>query len=142
MATEQEKAAVRRWFVEGTNPAIFDEVLAPDVVMSMKGMEQPLKGVEAVKQLGMTMGTAFPDLFLSVDQMTDQGDTITVHWTGQGTHTGDLRLPTGVTVPPTGKRVTFTATDTVRVSGGKIIEDRSGFDVEDLLQQLGVNTAS
>ena len=103
MATEQEKAAVRRWFVEGTNPAIFDEVLAADVVMSMKGMEQPLKGVEAVKQLGMTMGTAFPDLFLTVDQMTDQGDTITVHWTGQGTHTGELRLPTGVAVPPTGK---------------------------------------
>ena len=95
MATEQEKAAVRRWFVEGTNPAIFDEVLAPDVVMYMKGMEQPLKGVEAVKQLGTTMGTAFPDLLLTVDQMTDRDDTITVHWMGQGTHTGDLRLPTG-----------------------------------------------
>jgi len=142
MATEQDKAAVRRWFVDGArDSSVFDQVLAPNVVMHVGGMPEPLRGVEEVKGLQKMMSSAFPDLNLTVDEMVDQGDTITVQWSGKGTHAGELRAPNGMTIPPTGKRVTFNATDIVRVADGKIVDDQSGFDIPGLLGQLGPRIA-
>ena len=45
-------------------------------------------------------------------------------------------------IPATGKRVTFSGITINRVSGGKVVEDRTNFDQLGLMQQLGAIPAA
>ena len=42
-------------------------------------------------------------------------------------------------LPPTGKHVTFTEIDIIRIAGGKLVERWAETDMLSLLQQLGVD---
>ena len=55
-----------------------------------------------------------------------------------GTHTGSLRSPDGVEVPPTGKQFDFPFVGVFRVQGGKIRSIRIYYDQIELFTQLGL----
>ena len=55
-----------------------------------------------------------------------------------GTHTGPLRSPAGVEIPPTGKQFDFPFVGIFHVQGGKIRSIRIFYDQIELFTQLGL----
>lgn len=132
MATEDNKALVRRFYEEGVhNPSLFDELLAPTYVLHLPG-SPPISGVEHAKQLMVAYTTAFPDLQLTTEDMVAEADKVAIRNTWRGTHQGVFQG-----LPPTGKGVTFTGSDTFRLAGGKIAEQWADLDALGLMRQLG-----
>jgi predicted ester cyclase len=74
---------------------------------------------------------AFPDVTVEIDELVADGDRVAVATTFTGTHTGSL-----MGVEPTGRRVSVTGIDIVRVEGGRIVEHRGLTDVVGLMRQL------
>jgi predicted ester cyclase len=73
-----------------------------------------------------------PDLTLTVDDVFAASDRAALRWTARGTHRADL-----MGVPATGREVTLTGIDILRVVDGKIVERWAEFSGIELLQQLG-----
>src|SRR5262249_55217996 len=76
-----------------------------------------------------------PDLRMTADQMSVQGNIVTVQWTAQGTHTG---RGNGL-MKPTGKRIFMHGSSRFRVVNGKIAEVWNEYDCDEIFRQLGVN---
>jgi ketosteroid isomerase-like protein len=55
-----------------------------------------------------------------------------------GTNTGPLQLPTGETLPATGKQVRIRSCDVATVDGGRITTHRFYYDQMEFLGQLGL----
>lgn len=127
MSIEQNKAIVRRYFEEfhtGRATTILEQIVASDLV-------------EPTREATDRLRTAFPDYELAIDTQIAEGDTVATIWTGRGTHQGEWASPMGP-VAPTGTPVTWTATTTLRVVDGKIVDVLgSNWDHLGILQQLG-----
>lgn len=127
MSAEENKAVVRRYFEEfhdRREHGILEEIVAPDL------LEPTRRATEMVL-------TAFPDYRITVEDQVAGGDKVATVWTATGTHEGEWESPAG-TIAPTGRQVTWTATTTLRLSGGRISEViASSWDHLSILQQLG-----
>jgi ketosteroid isomerase-like protein len=66
------------------------------------------------------------------------GDTAIDEGYFGGMHSAPLHLPSGQTVPPTGRRVRTRGADLAQVVDGHIVEHRFYFDQMELLEQLGL----
>jgi predicted ester cyclase len=84
-----------------------------------------------VKQFFTTFRDAFPDVSVEIDELVAEGDRVAVATTFTGTHEGEL-----MGVSPTGRRVSVTGIDMVRVAGGRIVEHRGLTDIVGLMRQL------
>ena len=73
-----------------------------------------------------------PDLRVVIDDMIAEDDKVTVRYTIEGTHEGDL-----FGILPTGRRVCTESFTVERVSDGKIREHWRITDSLDMMQQLG-----
>jgi steroid delta-isomerase-like uncharacterized protein len=111
--------------------ATLDRFFAPDVVSHDMPPGFP-QGVEGVRRFFQTFRDAFPDVTVRVDEVVVEGDRAAVATTIEGTHTGEL-----LGMAPTGRRVSVTGIDLVRVAGGRIVEHRGLTDTVGLLRQLG-----
>jgi predicted ester cyclase len=124
--SEDNKAVVSRCFQEfhdGREHAILEEIMTPDL----------LEGTRHVTQMLLT---AFPDYRLTIEEQIAEGDKVATFWTGSGTHEGQWESPAG-TIAPTGRRVRWTATTTLRLSEGRISEViATSWDHLGILQQL------
>ena len=89
-------------------------------------------GREGHKQVLQLWRTAFPDLRLTVDDVFAASDRAALRWTARGTHAAAL-----MGMPPTGREVTLTGIDILRVVDGKIVERWGEFNGIEMLQQLG-----
>lgn len=138
MSTEESKAAARRVYGTLNNAlrtgdlAALDEVIAANAVDHNPAPGQA-PGLEGIKRAFGVFRVAFPDLHFTVEDLIAEGDRVACRITTRGTHTGDFQG-----IPPTGKRVTQTGIDILRLAGGKIVERWGEFDSLGLLQQLGV----
>ena len=65
--------------------------------------------------------------------LAGENDTVTVRWTGQGTHDGNL-----AGIPPTGKHISVEALTLFQLRDGKIVEMWDCWDALGLMQQVGV----
>jgi steroid delta-isomerase-like uncharacterized protein len=88
-------------------------------------------GVEGVKQFFAMFRDAFPDAAVTIDELVADRDRVAVATTLTGTHGGAL-----MGVPATGRRVSVTGIDIVRVAGGEIVEHRGLTDIVGLMRQL------
>ena len=61
--------------------------------------------------------SAFPDLWVQVEDMLAEGDKVVARVTLTGAHRGEL-----LGIPPTGKPITVSAIDIVWVENGKLVE--------------------
>ena len=134
MSAEEYRRLARR-FVEDVwdkgDLAAVEEVFARDVVDHHAVWPAP--GVEGQKQLLTAFRTTFPDLHVTADDILVDGDRIVVRWTACGTHQGEL-----LGIPATGKQVTITGIDILRIADGKIVERWAEDNGLALMQQLGV----
>ena len=135
MATEQDKALIRRFIEEIFNQGnmnLADEILAPDFVEH----EQLPPGIpndrEGVKVLTSMMRSAFPDFKATIEDILADGDKVVIRMTWSGTHKGEF-----MGIPATGKRMSIGVIDIIRVSGGKLVEHWGQMDAMGMMQQLG-----
>jgi predicted ester cyclase len=138
MSTEENKSLVRRYveqILNRGNMAVADELLAPDYKRYTSPTAVPLT-VDVQKQRLAGIRAAFPDWHLTVEDMIAEGDRVAFRATIRGTHMGVFQ-----NVAPTGKQVTVSALDIVRIEKGKFIEHWGGPDLLNLLQQLGAVVA-
>ena len=128
MSPEENKSVVRRYFEEVHNLRkldVMDETFAPDLA-------------EATRGVIAMMVTAFPNYLISITAQVAEEDKVATVWTISGTHLGEWMSPMG-TVPPSGQRVTYTGTTTLRITDGKIADViGSNHDHLGVLQQMGV----
>jgi predicted ester cyclase len=76
--------------------------------------------------------TAFPDLHFALEDLLAEGDRVTFRVTLRGTHQGVFPFSQGIV--PTGKPVTISVLDVVRVEGKRLAEQWGGPDLFDLSQ--------
>jgi steroid delta-isomerase-like uncharacterized protein len=132
------KEIVRRYFAAGDRNDFdaWDELCSPGMVLDT-GFMEPIRGLEAIKQLTAGMHSALSDLSLTVHDLVAEGDRVAVRWTTAGTQTGPLGGPGGM-IPPTGKRLEMHGMSLMRVTDGKIVEELTQADLLGVMQQLGV----
>jgi steroid delta-isomerase-like uncharacterized protein len=113
-----------------------DEVLAEDFIEHRPAPGQG-PGREGHKQVLKVWRAAFPDLTISVDDLLADGDRVVLRWTAHATHRGEL-----MGMPATGRRVTLTGIDILRIVDGRIVERWGEFNSTEMLQQLGALPAA
>ena len=135
MSAEENKAVVRRFFEEllsTDNLAMADEILSPGFRFYFAGSPDPMD-LESYKEFLMARRAAFPDRRFVVEDMIAEGDKVSARFTMRGTHKGELRG-----IAPTGREVTMTGIDMIRLWEGRMVEDRVEVDQLGMMQQLGV----
>ena len=131
----ENKALVRRLirdFWSKGKLEVADAIVATNYANHDPAGAMPDTGREGLKKHATMYRTAFPDLQFAIDDLTVEGNKVTVRWTARGTHQGELL---GIT--PTGKKFSITGISFLRITNGKIAEQWVNWDTLGLLQQLG-----
>jgi predicted ester cyclase len=148
MSTENNKEIVGRWFKEfwgnPWNPEIVDELAAPDMLLQYS-LHAPRRGRDDVRAFMVAFRDAFPDLnFWGTADLIAEGDYVVGRWEGGGTHTGPAfdDFLVGALPARSGRKMRFTGTTVLRVTGGRIVEEIGLDDGATALQQLGILKAA
>jgi predicted ester cyclase len=136
---EANKERSRRLYEEifgKGNYGAADELMAADVINHGPGSPQN-SGTEGIKRQAALLRTAIPDLLTTLNDQFGEGDRVVSRWTGSGTHTGPLNMPTG-TVTATGNPISFDEIRIDRHANGRIAESWWIPDRFTLWAQLGL----
>jgi hypothetical protein len=112
---------------------VADELFATTYVNHDGLIPDIVRGPEAIKVSVALYRTAFPDLQITVEDLTEDGDTVRLRWTAHGVAGSDRG---GDTAPSTAGRLMGTLTS--RMAGGQIAESWIQWDREGALAQLGL----
>ena len=137
--SEENKAVIRRW-IEAYNQRDLEaeaDVLAPGYMAHVPSPQGPLdlEGLEAWREFTAPFVEAFPDLRLTIEDISAEGDTVAARVAFHGTHRGEFQG-----LPPTGKEVAFSSMEFNRVVDGKVEEHWVEINLLGVVQQLGVAT--
>ncbi|AZV62558.1 ester cyclase [Peribacillus frigoritolerans] len=137
MSVEANKDLVRRFFetIEEENYDALKDFCHQDFVFYPQ-LDTPYPGVEGLIESEKKNFDAFPDFKMPIISIVAEDDLVAAYFIFEGTHTG---IPF-VGMSATGNKVRFSLMILLRVSEGKIIEQRSHVDINDILRQLGVNS--
>ena len=134
MSIEENKNIVRRYQevynhndLDFLNEVLSEDLLTPNI------MPRIPPGLEGAKAAHRMMLAGFPDYQTIIEDIISEGDKVVARIKMSGTHTGKF-----MSIPPTGRRVSFTGIYIVRIINGKIVEHWGEEDGVGLLQQLGV----
>ncbi len=112
--------------------ALVDKVYASEPLIEFVDISAPIISYsDAIKKYVATVRTAYPDLNVKIDEIIVKGDRLILRYTSTGTNTGPGRIP------PTGKKIKFSAVSIIRVVNGKIAEQLTYYNQAALLRQLG-----
>ena len=123
--------AVNGGDVEAIAKAI-DEVVDPDLVVHAP-VPSDMTGVQALKQVWVTLLRAFPDIHVAIEDVVEEGDKVVYRNTVTGTHQGEYRG-----LAATGRSVRYAEIFIVRFAHGRIAEIWGVVDVFAQLRQLGL----
>jgi len=140
--SKADKELARRHFEEVWNQwnlDVADELMAQDYVeygVAPFGQAEPgrVNGPAAMRETTEWLLAQFPDLYMTVEAIIAEGDTVVVRVLSEGTNLGPLN---GV-VPPTGKRFSAHQSHWFRVEGGKLAEHWAIREDLPAMLQLGV----
>jgi ketosteroid isomerase-like protein len=110
---------------------------APDAVMVTPDQGE-IRGREQIIQYLKQFNDAFPDNRYELAHSHESVDTAIDEGYFVGTNTAPLPMPTGESIPATGKQVRVRACDIATVKNGAITSHRFYFDQMDFLGQLGL----
>lgn len=131
---EANKATVSAYHTalwrDGDKGAI-DRYWSPDAKVHMTDFEGT--AVDVVREDVNRYFGAFTDIQTTIEHLVADGDRVVLHWSTSGKHVG----PYGE-IAATGKRITMTGMDLLRLEGGRIVECWSMWDGLSVYDQLGV----
>jgi len=144
MSLEKNKAMIRK-MVEASNKrnlAKINEIIDEFMALDFVDHTSQVRGRENVKQEFIKGLKNYPDLHMTIEDISAEGDKVWVRFKDTGTHTGEYQgyLPSigKITLAPTGKKFTMTGVLIYRIVHGKIVEKESGvYDMLDFYKQLG-----
>jgi hypothetical protein len=101
--------------------------------------EGSFKGLDQIAAYFHTWFDPFGDITAEISAKEDFGRRSLDEWTFHGTNDGPLEMPTGETLPATGKRVNVRGVDICTVDDDDhIVEHHIYYDQAELLGQLGL----
>jgi len=117
-----------------------DAVHHPDMVANITGSAQPIYGSVAHAAAMQQMLRIFPDMHVHTPYPIQFGsaDWITVVTRATGTFTGEMVLPDGAPVAPTGKAFDQEFGQTTKWNGDRIIIIAAFWDAALLAKQIGL----
>lgn len=135
MSAASNRALIQRFYDEGWNAnnlAVYDELVTEDFLdhQTLPGLPP---GREGFKMLNVMFRSAFPDVWVNVDGIVADDNTVSCRWTSTGTHKGNL-----FGIPPTNKQIKVTATVYYKVKNGRLAEGWINRDDFGMMRQLGV----
>lgn len=98
--------------------------------------EGTFKGREQIAEFFGGWVTPFSELDIEFTTKAAWGNQALDEWSMSATNTGTLELPTGESVPATGRRVTVRGADVCTVEDGAVIAHRIYYDQAELVGQL------
>lgn len=113
----------------------------PDMIAHVTGAAQPIYGHEAHSAAMRQMFGSFPDVHVHNDPYPIQfgsGDWITVVTNVTGTFTGQMTLPDGTVILPTGKAFDVEFAQTSKWEGDRLIVISAFWDSARQARQLGL----
>ncbi len=132
---EQKNKQVVRQYIEAFNRQDTERlgqlVSSTNQSFQFSGMRSSMDW-NRTKQFFAVFWSAFPDLSAKIEEMVAEGDKIAIRVTNTGTHKGEFQG-----TPPTGNKVSFGGRDFLTLRNGKIVEQRAGVDMMELMQQIG-----
>jgi hypothetical protein len=124
--------------------ATVDTVHHPDMIAYVTGLAEPIYGKQAhAAFMQQQYLRIFPDAHVYSDPYPIQfgsGDWITVVTHTTGTFTGEMTLPDGTVIPPTGKSFDLEFGQTTKWAGDQIIEISAFWDAAQQRQQIGLSS--
>ena len=120
--------------------AAVDTVHHPDMVAYITGLAEPVYGRVAHAAAMQQMLRIFPDMHVHLPYPIQFGnrDWITVVTRATGTFTGEMTLPDGTVVPPTGKAFDVEFGQTTKWDGDQLIVISAFWDSALQARQLGL----
>ena len=131
------KEIIRRVFEDFVNTgdySLVDEVYRPDMV-DHQALPGAPEGLDGVRYTIAGLRAGFPDLHVTIEEMSAHRDNVVVHNTWRGTHLGEF-----LGIAPTGRKVEFSGVVVWRLQDG-LIAERWGIGVEGtLVAELGLGS--
>lgn len=117
-----------------------DAVHHPDMVAHITGLAEPLYGSESHSAAMKQLLRSFPDMHVTTPYPIQfgGGDWITVVTNARGTFVGEMTLPDGTMIPPTGKAFDVEFGQTTKWKGDQLIVISAFWDASVQAQQLGL----
>ncbi len=128
--SEQNKNTVRSLYEEALNKrnyAFLHQLIAEEFT-GIRG----LKGAVAIHESVMPLINAFPDINYHIEELTGEGNKVTIRWKWEGTHRASYQQ-----FAPTGKWVTNEGMAIYELKDNKIIAAQVLIDRLGFLQSLG-----
>ncbi len=94
-------------------------------------------GPEEVKQSMQNTLIGLPDGKVEITNLFVGGDWVCVEYISRGTNTGPFITPTGQ-LPPTGRKMEMPFCDLYQIKNGKIVVNRTYYDLATMMRQLGL----
>lgn len=110
---------------------------ADDATLWSPSRRATVRGKGPIQESAEGWFTAFPGLQFKRDEVIEAGDRIVLECTFSGTQTGPWVRQSG-TIPATGRHVEVPYVGVFQVRDGKIVAERSYFDVLGIMTQLGL----
>jgi len=136
MATEANKALIRRWFEETDrgNLAIIDELLAVDYLDHNPPIPGVPPGREGVRQAILLLRPAFPDVVHVIEDQMAEGDKVMTRMVVRGTFSGPF-----LGYPPTGEVIELRGIAVHRIVDGRLVEHWAQADMTSFMLQIGAD---
>jgi len=106
--------------------------LAPDFVMHLVELPEPIHGASAWREGAELMRRAFPDLRIDIDDLVAADDKVAARLTLSGTHTGEY-----LGFAPTGRSIAYASHEFYRFADGLVAEEWICSDTATLFRLLG-----
>ena len=116
----------------------FDERHSPDVLAYSPLTEKPTKDIETHREAVKGLTVSFPDFHIETERCFGQGEWLCAEFVVTGTHRAPLKTDGGQVIPPTNKKLRLQLVSTMRIRGGKIVEEHTYYDRLTMQAQLGI----
>ena len=117
-----------------------DAVHHPEMIAFITGLAEPVYGRDAHAAAMQQFLRSFPDMHVNTPYPIQfgSGDWITVVTHATGTFTGEMTLPDGNVIPPTGKAFDVEFGQTTKWDGDQLIVISAFWDAALQRQQIGL----
>jgi predicted ester cyclase len=126
---------------ERTDLDALTSTYAEPTAYSQPFVTEPLTDRASIRAFEQAMFSGFSDIRLDVDWVVADNDSVAAGMTISCVHTGEMPLPDGGVLPPTGNKLVLQTAEYMRTNrAGLIIEHRRYSDTGSMLQQLTAPT--
>lgn len=133
--TDFSKAIAQRFYYEAINRQdldILEELLAQDFVWHEPYDPTALRGIEPTRVFLKEFFQAFPDYFVTIENLFSENEQVAVRWVATATHLGTFK-----DYPASHQPIVVPGISIMRLQAGKIAEFWSILDNFVMLAQMG-----